>query len=46
VVVSALGEDAVLRGAVATALEVARDRVFARSPGRQSQELAAAGVRA
>jgi predicted NBD/HSP70 family sugar kinase len=45
VVVSALGEDAVLRGAVAIALEVTRDRVFARSPGRQSQEIAA-GVRA
>ena len=40
VVVSALGEDAVLRGAVATALEVARDRVFARSPARQVQEAA------
>ena len=37
VVVSALGEDVVLRGAVATALEVARERVFARSPGRQAQ---------
>src|SRR4029077_19193623 len=36
VVVSALGEDAVLRGAVATALEVARGRVFARSPSRLS----------
>jgi predicted NBD/HSP70 family sugar kinase len=40
VVVSALGEDAVLRGAVATALEVARDRVFARSPVRQALEVA------
>jgi predicted NBD/HSP70 family sugar kinase len=40
VVVSALGEDAVLRGAVATALEVARERVFARSPGKQVQEAA------
>jgi predicted NBD/HSP70 family sugar kinase len=40
VAVSALGEDAVLRGAVATALEVARERVFARSPMRQLQEKA------
>jgi predicted NBD/HSP70 family sugar kinase len=40
VVVSALGDDAVLRGAVATALEVARDRVFSRSPVRQVQEAA------
>ena len=40
VAVSALGEDAVLRGAVATALEVARERVFARSPMRQAQEVA------
>lgn len=40
VVVSALGEDAVLRGAVATALDVARDRVFSRTPGRQVQEAA------
>ena len=40
VMVSALGEDAVLRGAVATALAVARDRVFSRSPGRQAQEAA------
>ena len=40
VVVSALGEDAVLRGAVATALDVARDRVFTRSPVRQMQEAA------
>ena len=40
VVVSALGEDAVLRGAIATALEVARDRVFTRSPARQVQEVA------
>jgi predicted NBD/HSP70 family sugar kinase len=37
VAVSALGDDAVLRGAVATALEVARDRVFARSPMRPAQ---------
>ena len=37
--VSALGEDAVLQGAVATALEAARDRVFAR-PGRLLQEAA------
>jgi predicted NBD/HSP70 family sugar kinase len=40
VAVSALGEDAVLRGAVATALEVARERVFSRSPVRQLQEVA------
>jgi len=40
VVVSALGEDAVLRGAVATALAVARDRVFSRAPGRLAQEAA------
>jgi predicted NBD/HSP70 family sugar kinase len=38
VAVSALGEDAVLRGTVAIALEVARDRVFARSPVRQMAE--------
>jgi predicted NBD/HSP70 family sugar kinase len=38
VVVSALGEDAVLQGAIATALEVAQERVFHRSPGRQAQE--------
>ena len=38
VVVSALGEDAVLQGAVATALEVAQERVFHRPPGRQVQE--------
>jgi predicted NBD/HSP70 family sugar kinase len=38
VVVSALGEDAVLQGAVAIGLEVARERVFHRSPGRQAQE--------
>jgi predicted NBD/HSP70 family sugar kinase len=38
VAVSALGEDAVLRGAVATALEVARERVFTRSPLRQVAE--------
>jgi predicted NBD/HSP70 family sugar kinase len=38
VAVSALGEDAVLRGAVATALDVARDRVFTRSPVRQLAE--------
>src|SRR5207253_1867518 len=37
--VSALGEDGVLQGAVATALEAARDRVFAR-PGRLLQEAA------
>jgi predicted NBD/HSP70 family sugar kinase len=40
VAVSALGEDAVLRGAVTTALEVARERIFARSPMRQFQETA------
>jgi predicted NBD/HSP70 family sugar kinase len=40
VVVTALGEDAVLRGAVATALDVARERVFARSPLRQVAEAA------
>jgi predicted NBD/HSP70 family sugar kinase len=40
VVVSALGEDAVLRGAVATALEIARARVFTRSPVRQQQAAA------
>ena len=38
VVVSALGEEAVLQGAIATALEVARERVFHRAPGRQIQE--------
>lgn len=41
VAVSALGEDAVLRGAVATALEVARDRIFARTPLRHLQEVSA-----
>jgi predicted NBD/HSP70 family sugar kinase len=40
VLVSALGEDAVLRGAVATALDVARDRVFMRSPVRQVPDAA------
>src|SRR5579864_9850499 len=40
VAVSALGEDAVLRGAIATALEVARDRVFARTPLRHIREAA------
>jgi predicted NBD/HSP70 family sugar kinase len=40
VAVSALGEDAVVRGAVATALDVARDRVFARSPVRHVREAA------
>ena len=34
VVISALGEDAVLQGAIATALEVAQERVFHRAPGR------------
>jgi predicted NBD/HSP70 family sugar kinase len=42
VAVSALGEDAVLRGAVATALDVARDRVFTRSRVRQVAEAAGA----
>ena len=41
VAVSALGDDAVLRGAVATALEVARDRVFARSPMKAAQAASA-----
>lgn len=41
VAVSALGEDAVVRGAVATALEIARNRVFARPPTREAH--AAAG---
>ena len=40
VAVSALGEDAVLRGAVATALGIARDHVFARQPSRHPQEAA------
>jgi len=40
VAVSALGEDAVLRGAVATALGIARDHVFARQPSRHQQEAA------
>jgi predicted NBD/HSP70 family sugar kinase len=35
---SALGEDAVLQGALAIGLEVARERVFHRSPGRQIQQ--------
>ena len=39
VVISALGPDAVLQGAVATALEVARERVFHRTPGRQIQQV-------
>lgn len=38
--VSTLGDDAVLLGAVAIALEAARERVFSRVPGRQSQEVA------
>jgi len=37
--ISALGDDAVLQGAIAIALETARDRVFAR-PARQLQEMA------
>ena len=40
VAVSALGDDAVLQGAVATALEAARERVFARQPGRQLHRVA------
>ena len=40
VVISALGEDAVLRGAVATALGIARDHVFARQPSRHVHEAA------
>ena len=40
VAVSALGDDAVLQGAVAIALEAARERVFARIPGRQVHEAA------
>ena len=36
--VSALGEDAVLHGAIAIALDVARERVFYRAPGRQVQQ--------
>ena len=39
VVISALGPDAVLQGAVATALEVAREKVFHRTPGRQIQQV-------
>ncbi len=34
VAISLLGDDAVVRGAIATALDVARNRVFARSPVR------------
>jgi predicted NBD/HSP70 family sugar kinase len=37
---SVLGDDAVLQGAVTIALEAARERVFARVPGRQLQEMA------
>jgi predicted NBD/HSP70 family sugar kinase len=40
VAVSALGDDAVVQGAVAIALEAARERVFARQPGRQLQKVA------
>jgi predicted NBD/HSP70 family sugar kinase len=36
--VSVLGEDAVLQGAIAIALEAAREQVFARAPGRQVEE--------
>jgi len=38
--VSALGHDAVVLGAVAIALESARERVFARVPGRLLQDVA------
>ena len=34
VMTSALGDDGVLQGAVATALQAARERVFSRSPAR------------
>lgn len=40
VLISALGEDAVLQGAIATALDAARERVFTRLPQRQMQEVA------
>jgi predicted NBD/HSP70 family sugar kinase len=40
IVVSALGDDAVLDGAVATALEAARDRLFSRPGGRERLEAA------
>jgi predicted NBD/HSP70 family sugar kinase len=39
VVISALGEDAVCQGAVATALQTGRERVFSRIATRQLQEL-------
>jgi predicted NBD/HSP70 family sugar kinase len=40
VAVSPLGDDAVLQGAISIALEAARERVFARQPGRQLQQVA------
>jgi predicted NBD/HSP70 family sugar kinase len=40
IAVSALGDDAVLEGAIATALEAARERLFSRLPARQLQEVA------
>lgn len=40
VAASLLGDDAILQGAVTIALEAARERVFARIPGRQLQEMA------
>jgi predicted NBD/HSP70 family sugar kinase len=40
VAVSALGEDAVLQGAIAIALEAARERLFSRAPAGQLQEVA------
>jgi predicted NBD/HSP70 family sugar kinase len=40
VVVSALGDDAVLQGAVAIALEAAQERVFSRYPARQAADAA------
>jgi len=40
VAVSPLGDDAVLHGAISIALEAARERVFARQPGRQLQQAA------
>jgi len=45
IAVSALGDDAVLQGAVAIALEAARERVFARQPGRQLQQAAGEAAR-
>lgn len=40
IVISALGEDAVLHGAIATALVAARDRLFSRSHARGGKEAA------